>query len=288
MNTTKKVFIIGDPHFQISNLKEVDDFIKKSVNAAQRYQLECIVILGDILHNHERLHTLVLNKAVTWIKLLAKIAPTIILVGNHDYINNTQFLSQNHWMLCLETEKNVTVVDRPRLLTFNKKKMLFVPYVQPGRFLEAIDLFSILLKDVNVVFAHQEFYGVKMGSITSCVGDKYSEDFPLVITGHIHHRHWLQPNIFYPGSAIPVAFGETDDATISLLSVGESFTKESITNLNLGIRQKKIFYLKTNELKKFLSITLKKYKNCIVKVCVDGTSQEFKKLKKKFNLQSFT
>ena len=28
MNTTKKVFIIGDPHFQISNLKEVDDFIK--------------------------------------------------------------------------------------------------------------------------------------------------------------------------------------------------------------------------------------------------------------------
>ena len=89
-----------------------------------------------------------------------------------------------------------------------------------------------------------------------------------------------QPNIFYPGSAIPVAFGETDDATISLLSVGESFTKESITNLNLGIRQKKIFYLKTNELKKFLSITLKKYKNCIVKVCVDGTSQEFKKLKK--------
>ena len=35
-----------------------------------------------------------------------------VLVGNHDYINNSQYLSGNHWMTVFKGWENVKVVDK--------------------------------------------------------------------------------------------------------------------------------------------------------------------------------
>ncbi len=51
-------------------------------------------------------------------------------------------------------------------------------------------------KNVNCIFAHQEFYGCKMGAIESIEGDKWDHSFPLVIRGHIHSEQRPQKNIF--------------------------------------------------------------------------------------------
>ncbi len=55
-------------------------------------------------------------------------------------------------------------------------------------------------KNVNCIFAHQEFYGCKMGAIESIEGDKWDHSFPLVISGHIHSEQRPQKIFFYPGS----------------------------------------------------------------------------------------
>ncbi len=41
--------------------------------------------------------------------------------------------------------------------------------------------------------------------------------FPLVISGHIHSEQRPQKNIFYPGSVIQHAFGESEDNGLLLL-----------------------------------------------------------------------
>ena len=77
-------------------------------------------------------------------------------------------------------------------------KFLFVPYVPPGRFVEALETYkNINWKDVDCIFAHQEFYGCKMGAILSEEGDKWESKWPLVVSGHIHSRQWINKNIYY-------------------------------------------------------------------------------------------
>ena len=56
-----KVLFIGDPHIQISNLQEVELFMEKIINLATEKQPDLIVIAGDLLHDHERIHTTALN-----------------------------------------------------------------------------------------------------------------------------------------------------------------------------------------------------------------------------------
>ncbi len=74
-----------------------------------------------------------------------------------------------------------------------------------------------MVENVNCIFAHQEFYGCKMGAIESIEGDKWDHSFPLVISGHIHSEQRPQKNIFYPGSVIQHAFGESEDNGLLLL-----------------------------------------------------------------------
>ncbi len=72
-----------------------------------------------------------------------------------------------------------------------------VPYVPPGRFVEALNIIdNEWWKNVNCIFAHQEFYGCKMGAIESIEGDKWDHSFPLVISGHIHSEQRLKKIFF--------------------------------------------------------------------------------------------
>ena len=46
------VLFIGDPHFQVSNIPEVELFMEKIINLATEKKPDIIVIAGDILHTH--------------------------------------------------------------------------------------------------------------------------------------------------------------------------------------------------------------------------------------------
>ena len=88
-----RVIAIGDPHFRVENIIEVENFIDKIAKLTKSENPDMIVVLGDLLHTHEKIFTIALNKAYDFIKILRDIAPTYVLVGNHDYIQNSQFLT---------------------------------------------------------------------------------------------------------------------------------------------------------------------------------------------------
>ena len=276
------IIIIGDPHFQMSNMDEVKIFIQKCIVYVkkQKENLYAIVVLGDVLHDHERVHSTALNVAVNFLNELAEISPTYVLVGNHDLINNSQFLTQNHWMNALKSNKNITVVDEVIEEIWEDKTVLMCPYVPNGRFVEALDTGGDW-READVIFAHQEIKGVKMGSIVSEHGDEWKDDWPFVITGHIHQNQTPQPNVYYPGSALQVAFGESERNIIAEVDLNK-LCREEIKEVDLGMQKKKILYTNASDLKK----VVKKiepggtYENHKLKVCVDGSKEEFKALKK--------
>ena len=272
---TTNVLFIGDPHFQVTNVVEIDQFMEKIINLATEKQPDIIIIAGDLLHTHERLHTTALNKAYDLVSNMKLIAPTYVLVGNHDYVNNSQFLTDNHWMNAMKEWKNTVIVDQVLELNINKHKFIFVPYVPPGRFHEALNMGIKKWEDASCIWAHQEFYGCKMGAIVSVEGDKWDTNSPLVISGHIHSKQSPQPNIYYSGSAMQHAFGESEKNIIAYISFYPN-SKYNIEEIDLSLPRKKIVYMDVEDIATY------QVKNTEdqVKLTVSGNYEEFKALKK--------
>lgn len=280
-----KIIAVGDPHFQVDNIPEVTMFIDKLEELAKRIQPDRIVILGDVLHTHERLHTTPLNKAYEFVARMREIAPTIILVGNHDMVSNQQYLTDNHWMNGLKEWRNVTVIDRVQHLDLQGYHFVFCPYVYNSRFIEALNSQERNWRDADCIFAHQEFAGCKMGAIISVEGDKWPLDYPEVVSGHIHSRQTPQSNIYYCGSSMQHAFGESDQNIIPILTWGQKGHKYSLQEIDLGLPRKKIIYTDVKELD-----TLELPENCPdkIKITVNGSVDEFKAFRKSKKFRQLT
>jgi len=262
---------VGDPHFRIDNLTEVELYIERLLEVVVRHNPDFVVILGDLLHCHERIHTTVLNKAYELINRLRMKCKTYVLVGNHDYINNTQFLSDRHWMNGMKYWDNVYIIDKP----LKHGDFTFCPYVAPKRFKEALTLMlNDEWKTSKVIFCHQEFKGCKMGSQISIEGDEWNDEDPFVISGHIHDKHQLKPNLLYSGSSMQHAYGESHDKTITLGNI----TAEgdvSISYIDLGLPYKKIIHMEMDKLQHFDPPT-----GNHIRINVESTLEEFKLFKK--------
>ncbi len=266
--------VIGDPHFKVDNTIETDLFVSSVTRLATERQPDIIVCLGDVLHTHERLHTLPLNKAYNFIDGMRKIAKTYVLVGNHDLINNRQFLSKNHWMRGMVEWENICIVEEPCQVEIQGEKIVFVPYVEPGRFVEALDTMGEDWSNASCIFAHQEFAGCKMGAITSIEGDNWALTNPHVVSGHIHSRQIIQDNIYYPGSAMQHAFGESEKNIIAVLTIkNKEYVREEV---DLGLPRKKIVYMGVDDIDNYVLPDTDDQ----IKVTLCGEAEDFKALKK--------
>lgn len=284
------IICIGDPHVRTDNIPEIDMLISGLIDLVNKKNPDIIVVLGDVLHTHERLHTMALNKAYELINRLRKLKPTRVLVGNHDMCNNQQFLTKNHWMNGMKEWENVVIVDTVFMEVIKDKKFVYVPYVPPGRFTEALNsIGENSWKDASCIFSHQEYFGCKMGAIISEDGDKWSAKNPKVVSGHIHSRQILEPfndhihskqilepNIYYPGSAMQNAFGESEKNIIPYLKF-TTYNKYELEEFDLSLPRKKIVYMDIEDVDDYAA---PKDSKDTIKVTVSGNYEQFKALKK--------
>jgi hypothetical protein len=77
--------VVGDIHIKEDNVDEIQILIKNIQEITTQNKFEHIVLLGDILHHHEKIFTQSLNRALDFIKKCTEITHTYILTGNHDY-----------------------------------------------------------------------------------------------------------------------------------------------------------------------------------------------------------
>ena len=73
---------IGDPHFMTSNVKDTEEYINKLTSLTKSLKPTFIVILGDLLHKHEKIDVSPFNMAQKLIEQLSKHAPTFLIIWN--------------------------------------------------------------------------------------------------------------------------------------------------------------------------------------------------------------
>jgi DNA repair exonuclease SbcCD nuclease subunit len=288
---TLNILCIGDIHIQTSNTIDIKIFTDKLYDYIKKNDeiIDIIVLMGDILHTHERLHTIPFNIANVMIEQLSTMKPLYILVGNHDYINNSQFLTTNHWMNCFKIRKNVHIVDNVMVCNHNNLNVIMCPYVPDGRFVEALNTLKSTFDwtKAECILAHQLLDGAKMGAIVAENVEKWEDTYPYLISGHIHDKQKVKNNLYYTGSSMQHAFGESHDKTISLVKIDTSINIEEI---DLDLPKKQILYYdienidpsinKQNEqtINKILNIL--DTPNTHYKITITGNFEQFKMFKK--------
>ena len=118
-----------------NNSLETDEMTNKILEIARARPFDFAVLLGDILDTHETVHIGPFCRAITFMEQLSKLVPQLfVIVGNHDRPNNTVYLTDEHPFAACKSWENTTIVDK--VIEWNN--YLFVPYVQVGRFNEAL------------------------------------------------------------------------------------------------------------------------------------------------------
>lgn len=275
-----KVLCIGDSHFKVSNVKDTELMVASIMKLINSNKPDIIVMMGDTLDRHETVHVSPLTRAVNFLQQMAQICPVYLLIGNHDLINNSQFMTDQHPFNSLKLWPNLKVCDTTFKTTVKGYTFVFVPYVPPGKFNDA--LYGIVtgdskdlkdLKGIDAIFCHQEFKGAKMGAIKSEVGDIWPLNAPRVYSGHIHDYDKLQDNITYVGTPIQHTFGDTHRKTISMLEFNGTNVKE--TRIDLGVPVKCNIQLTINDIDSF-----KLDPNKEVKLVITGNASELKSASK--------
>ena len=266
-----QILLIGDPHFKTSNALETNQLHQSTLKYLKSNpSVDFVVVLGDILHCHEKIHTQPFCRAVKFLTDLADERETFALIGNHDRINNNVFLTEEHPFVGLKEYPNLHIVDTTLYFSsssLQKRKekeeslFVFVPYVPNGRFKEALEIEKEKKEKENkrnyeectAIFAHQEFRGCKTGAIVSEDGDVWEEELPTVFSGHIHEYQRPQKNIFYPGVPFQHGFGDSDDKAIYLLTTRTSGKREEwkTEKIELEITPKKLYTMTLEQFESF-------------------------------------
>lgn len=277
-----KYLCIGDPHFKVNNIPDVEIFIKEVENLLkQRKDIDKIIVLGDLLDQHQRLNVFPYNKALEFIKMLSSYHFTYSIVGNHDAYCNSIFFTNQHWQNSMKEWNNVIVVDDV-VLDKDDNNLILIPYVPDGRFIEALNLkLGDSWKTKKCIFAHQTISGAKMGAIVADNKDKWDENFPRIISGHIHNSQSLyNGKVYYTGSSMQHAFGETDDKSLCIYDS----EKDTIEEVFLNLPKRKIININEENIKSVsetLSKQIEKNKDIShLKVQIHGTNDFFNTFKK--------
>jgi len=277
-----KVFVIGDPHFKSTTLDLGRIFIEKCISQVESHKPDFICVLGDILDSHEIVRIQPHKLACEFLFRLSRIAHVFLLIGNHDYINNSQFQTDNHIFTPLklwEAEK-ITIVDRALIQEVGSFTYTFCPYVPPGKFVEALDSAnqdsSFDWRESKCIFAHQEIRGSYYRDfVASEHGDIWSEEFPPVISGHIHIEQTVGTNVYYVGSPMQHAFGECTTKYVWVVEFDLSISNElKIEKIDLDMRQKRTFEINSKTVRK--KEIIENLKNHDVRLEFNGTPEEYK------------
>lgn len=193
----KKILYITDLHISNKNLDDVEVVIQ----AIKKYKKVSLIIIGGDIRNRKYFDSECADKAKELIKVCSRVAITYVLVGNHDYIDNFCFLSDEHWMNDFKNWPNVFIVDTVTTILCGFQ-ITCVPYVPNGRFVEALECSKTPWKDSRLIFAHQEIKGCNLGNKVSTRGDFWDPTYPTLISGHIHDEQKVNNNVIYPGSTI--------------------------------------------------------------------------------------
>jgi DNA repair exonuclease SbcCD nuclease subunit len=190
----KRIWVLGDMHLGVrSNSLEwleiqKDFYENKFIPTLKKHVKEgdILVQVGDAFDNRQSINLRVLHYAVDLFERLGKILPVHVICGNHDIwakkSNEVSSIDSLKWI------PNVQVYKKPKLYTWNKKKVLLMPWRRDSNHeTETLAKYP----NANIVFCHSEVSGVKLNSkVKNNEGTDTNsyKNYDAVYSGHIHYR----------------------------------------------------------------------------------------------------
>jgi DNA repair exonuclease SbcCD nuclease subunit len=253
-----RVLCIGDPHLKKSAVAEYQHMISEILKVAIKASPDIIIVLGDTLHDKENIKTRALSDAIRFFKDLSKIATTVVLIGNHDREVERGFDFDIHPFVGIERSDSfdVLIANRIDTISVGNLKFVLIPYIQPGELHNELSKAGIDMNEIKptACFAHQEIRGCimkcfqkRMYQQVSQIGDIWPNDYPLLISGHIHKRHKPQTNVHYVGTPRQIDVDEDENKGVTIYdfySSGE--VKDKL--IKLRIPPKRIVEIHVSEL----------------------------------------
>ena len=197
--------VVGDPHYKEGNTEETNKMEKEVDRLIDEIQPDVVVILGDTIDRYNRV---AVCRSEEWLIRLIQKVRVILLIGNHDRQDNTDYQSRVHPYLGISVSPSITVVDK----TYREDGIVYVPYVPPGRFEEAVGDTT----GASLIYCHQSF----IGSLDPLSADSSVNLKCKVISGHIHKRSMIAKDknvsvnlksrwdVYYPGAPLCNNFGD--------------------------------------------------------------------------------
>lgn len=181
------------------------EFQEKFRSLAKLHKASTIMLLGDLTDEKDYHAGELVNKVVDHVSALTRIAPVVILKGNHDYASTTN----TPFFTFLNRIPDVHWVGEPTsgsAVAWANGRMLFLPHTpNPERDWKNVDL-----KGRDWIFAHNTFEGTKGESGRLLTGPP-TNMFPRgsrVISGDVHVPQTNGP-VTYVGAPYHVDFGDS-------------------------------------------------------------------------------
>lgn len=206
------------------------DFVSGLPEIIKRRKPDAFVILGDITEEKDRHSARLVNMVVQELSDIAAVVPTLILMGNHDYINEGHpFFAFVKHIPNIEWVGEVTNGSALKSQIFRSifHDCLLLPHTRNYERDWSDDINHIGFEGYRFIFAHNTFNGAAVGFGRKLEGIPL-DIFPKkarVIVGDIHVPQTLGP-VTYVGAPYTVNFG--DDYNPRLLMLGENITPISV------------------------------------------------------------
>ena len=199
-----RIFLLSDLHFGVraNSLEWLSNqesffrnfyipYLKKTVKKG-----DILFILGDWFDNRQLLDIYVMNTSIDIVLDLAEIIPIYFITGNHDIYK--KYDTDVNSIVAFKYIPNVTVFEKPLIITNNDSKILILPWIGNKETEENY----VRANKFDYIFAHADITGFKYDNGRDI---KLSANFlkfktiKKLFSGHIHKRQELG-NFIYIGS----------------------------------------------------------------------------------------
>jgi calcineurin-like phosphoesterase family protein len=206
-----------------------DFFVKALPALLEKYQVDELLILGDLTEGKDRHPAPLVNMIVTAFHELQKICKVIVLEGNHDFLHK-----EHPYFKFVERFPNLTWISVPTVLD----NCLYLPHTRDYK----KDWKNLDFDGHDFIFAHNIFEGVKAnGESLAGIPRSIFPDGAFCISGDVHEPQTLGP-VTYVGSPCLCDFGDSYQPRVLLLD------DLKVKSIKVHGQQKRLVYCAVNKI----------------------------------------
>ena len=262
-----KVAIITDTHYGArKGSKHLHDYFElfyKNIffPSLEEHKIDTIIHMGDIFDSRKAIDLQSLEWAKRVVLEPLRKYKVHLAIGNHDcYYKNTN--NVNSPELLLRSYPNIKVYTKSKELTIDKRKILFLPWINSENFDETKKL--IQKTKAKIAMGHLELNGFRATRghmMENGMDVNIFDKFEKVFSGHFHTRS-NDGKIFYLGNPYEMFWNDVNDPRGFHIFDTETLTHTPINN------PYKLFYNIYYEDDNYKLFNATQYENKIVKVIV--------------------